>query len=221
MDGFARYHSAVMSVLLHAQMVMNPFHVVYLAAEKRTVCRQRVQRVILVRRRRLGRRGVDRCDWRRPCRDRRGKSPASRRDIPDLVVADPSGQRRPLADSVGVTCRWHAPRCRSCVCRKRSAKQRFPYRRTELSKSWSIGGGWPDDDRSLSTRRLSSQTSSVDFLVDAAHLTGLVRLRRSRRLRGFDRGLRPGSRPWPAAHGWRSRRRRRRWRLDRRGFVRS
>lgn len=54
MDGFAGYHSAAKNVLPQARTVMDPFHVVHLAAEKLTVCRQRVQQVTLGHRGRSG-----------------------------------------------------------------------------------------------------------------------------------------------------------------------
>ena len=54
MDGFAGYHSAAKDVLPQARTVMDPFHVVHLAAEKSTVCRQRVQQVTLGHRGRSG-----------------------------------------------------------------------------------------------------------------------------------------------------------------------
>ena len=54
MDGFAGYHSAAKDVLPHARTVMDPFHVVHLAAEKLTVCRQRIQHVTLGHRGRSG-----------------------------------------------------------------------------------------------------------------------------------------------------------------------
>ena len=44
MDGFTGYASAVDQVLPDATKVMDPFHVVHLAAEKLTGCRQRLQR---------------------------------------------------------------------------------------------------------------------------------------------------------------------------------
>ena len=44
MDGFAGYASAVDQVLPDATKVMDPFHVVHLAADKLTGCRQRLQR---------------------------------------------------------------------------------------------------------------------------------------------------------------------------------
>lgn len=47
MDGFAAHHSAAKDVLLQARAVIDPFHVVHLAAEKLTVCRQRIQQVTL------------------------------------------------------------------------------------------------------------------------------------------------------------------------------
>ena len=40
MDGFAGYATAVDQVLPHAGKVMDPFHVVHLAADKLTCCRQ-------------------------------------------------------------------------------------------------------------------------------------------------------------------------------------
>lgn len=43
MDGFAGYHSATAEALPAARAVMDPFHVVHLAADKLTVCRQRIQ----------------------------------------------------------------------------------------------------------------------------------------------------------------------------------
>lgn len=43
MDGFAGYHSAAAEALPQARTVMDPFHVVHLAAEKLTLCRQRIQ----------------------------------------------------------------------------------------------------------------------------------------------------------------------------------
>ena len=43
MDGFTGYHSATTEALPDARPVMDPFHVVHLAAEKLTVCRQRIQ----------------------------------------------------------------------------------------------------------------------------------------------------------------------------------
>ena len=43
MDGFAGYHSAATKAVPAARTVMDPFHVVHLAADKLTVCRQRVQ----------------------------------------------------------------------------------------------------------------------------------------------------------------------------------
>ena len=44
MDGFAGYATAVDQVLPQARKVMDPFHVVHLAADKLTGCRQRLQR---------------------------------------------------------------------------------------------------------------------------------------------------------------------------------
>ncbi|RWA15111.1 transposase [Mycolicibacterium brumae DSM 44177] len=43
MDGFAGYRTAAAEALPTARAVMDPFHVVHLAAEKLTVCRQRIQ----------------------------------------------------------------------------------------------------------------------------------------------------------------------------------
>lgn len=54
MDGFAGYHCAAKEVLPQARTVMDPFHVVHLAAEKLTVCRQRIQQVTLGHRGRSG-----------------------------------------------------------------------------------------------------------------------------------------------------------------------
>nr|WP_313905587.1 transposase [Rhodococcus sp. KBS0724] len=45
--GSPGYHSAVKDVLPQTRKVMDPFHVVHLAAEKLTVCRQRVQQETL------------------------------------------------------------------------------------------------------------------------------------------------------------------------------
>src|SRR3546814_8306210 len=42
MDGFAGYHSAAAKAAPEARTVMDPFHVVNLAADKLTVCRQRI-----------------------------------------------------------------------------------------------------------------------------------------------------------------------------------
>lgn len=54
MDGFAGYHTATKNVLPQARTVMDPFHVVHLAAEKLTVCRQRIQQITLGHRGRSG-----------------------------------------------------------------------------------------------------------------------------------------------------------------------
>lgn len=43
MDGFTGYHTAAADALPAARAVMDPFHVVHLAADKLTVCRQRIQ----------------------------------------------------------------------------------------------------------------------------------------------------------------------------------
>ena len=50
MDGFAGYATAVDHALPAATKVMDPFHVVHLAADKLTVCRQRLQRMTTGRR---------------------------------------------------------------------------------------------------------------------------------------------------------------------------
>ena len=44
MDGFTGYATAVEEQLPQADKVMDPFHVVHLAADKLTSCRQRLQR---------------------------------------------------------------------------------------------------------------------------------------------------------------------------------
>ena len=54
MDGFAGYHTAAAQALPTARTVMDPFHVVHLAAEKLTVCRQRIQQDTLGHRGRSG-----------------------------------------------------------------------------------------------------------------------------------------------------------------------
>ena len=43
MDGFAGYHAAAAKSVPAARTVMDPFHVVHLAADKLTLCRQRIQ----------------------------------------------------------------------------------------------------------------------------------------------------------------------------------
>ena len=43
MDGFAGYRTATADALPAARAVMDPFHVIHLAADKLTVCRQRIQ----------------------------------------------------------------------------------------------------------------------------------------------------------------------------------
>ncbi|MGB6244047.1 ISL3 family transposase [Gordonia sp. (in: high G+C Gram-positive bacteria)] len=43
LDGFAGYHRAAADAIPQARTVMDPFHVVHLAAEKMNLCRQRVQ----------------------------------------------------------------------------------------------------------------------------------------------------------------------------------
>ena len=54
MDGFAGYHTAAAGAVPAARTVMDPFHVVHLAAEKLTVCRQRIQQATTGRRGRAG-----------------------------------------------------------------------------------------------------------------------------------------------------------------------
>jgi transposase len=54
MDGFAGYHSAATKAVPAARTVMDPFHVVHLAADKLTVCRQRVQQATTGHRGRSG-----------------------------------------------------------------------------------------------------------------------------------------------------------------------
>lgn len=54
MDGFTGYHTASKKVLPQARTVMDPFHVVHLAAEKVTTCRQRIQQTTLGHRGRSG-----------------------------------------------------------------------------------------------------------------------------------------------------------------------
>ncbi len=44
MDGFTGYATAVEEQLPQADKVMDPFHVVHLAADRLTSCRQRLQR---------------------------------------------------------------------------------------------------------------------------------------------------------------------------------
>ena len=46
MDGFAGYHTATTNALPDAVPVMDPFHVVQLAGQKLTACRQRLQQQI-------------------------------------------------------------------------------------------------------------------------------------------------------------------------------
>lgn len=43
MDGFAGCHTAAARAVPRARTVMDPFHVVHVAAEKLTACRQRIQ----------------------------------------------------------------------------------------------------------------------------------------------------------------------------------
>ena len=80
MDGFAGYHSATTESLPESVPVMDPFHVVQLAGQKLTACRQRLQqqihghrgrkkdllyqgrRTLLTRRSLLNKRGIDRLD---------------------------------------------------------------------------------------------------------------------------------------------------------------
>ena len=54
MDGFAGYHTAAAKAVPEARTVMDPFHVVHLAADKLTVCRQRIQQATTGHRGRSG-----------------------------------------------------------------------------------------------------------------------------------------------------------------------
>ena len=54
MDGFAGYHAAAAKAVPEARTVMDPFHVVHLAADKLTVCRQRIQQATTGHRGRSG-----------------------------------------------------------------------------------------------------------------------------------------------------------------------
>lgn len=54
MDGFAGYRTATADALPTARAVMDPFHVVHLAADKLTLCRQRIQQDICGHRGRTG-----------------------------------------------------------------------------------------------------------------------------------------------------------------------
>ena len=54
MDGFTGYHSAAAKAVPTARTVMDPFHVVHLAAEKLTLCRQRIQQATTGHRGRTG-----------------------------------------------------------------------------------------------------------------------------------------------------------------------
>ena len=54
MDGFAGYHAAAAKTVPAARTVMDPFHVVQLAADKLTVCRQRIQQATTGHRGRTG-----------------------------------------------------------------------------------------------------------------------------------------------------------------------
>lgn len=54
MDGFAGYHTAAASAVPAARTVMDPFHVVHLAADKLTTCRQRIQQATTGHRGRAG-----------------------------------------------------------------------------------------------------------------------------------------------------------------------
>ncbi|MGW4482192.1 ISL3 family transposase [Rhodococcus triatomae] len=54
MDGFAGYRTATAEALPAARAVMDPFHVVHLAAEKLTMCRQRIQQATRGHRGRVG-----------------------------------------------------------------------------------------------------------------------------------------------------------------------
>lgn len=64
MDGFAGYATAVGEQIPQAQRVMDPFHIVHLAAEKLTTRGQRLQRETFGRR---GRMGVPLYKNRKPC----------------------------------------------------------------------------------------------------------------------------------------------------------
>ena len=67
MDGFASYHSAAAKAVPAARTVMDPFHVVQLAADKLTVCRQRIRQATTGHR---GRRGDPPYGIRRTLRTR-------------------------------------------------------------------------------------------------------------------------------------------------------
>lgn len=54
MDGFAGYHSAAAKAVPAARTAMDPFHVVHLAPDKLTVCRQRIQQATTGHRGRTG-----------------------------------------------------------------------------------------------------------------------------------------------------------------------
>ncbi|GAB3695148.1 ISL3-like element IS31831 family transposase [Corynebacterium nasicanis] len=54
MDGLAGYHTAAANAVPEARTVMDPFHVVHLAADKLTVCRQRIQQATTGHRGRTG-----------------------------------------------------------------------------------------------------------------------------------------------------------------------
>ncbi|MCT2238009.1 transposase, partial [Dietzia cinnamea] len=54
MDGFAGYHTAAAKAVPEARTVMDPFHVVHLAADKLTLCRQRIQQTTTGHRGRTG-----------------------------------------------------------------------------------------------------------------------------------------------------------------------
>ncbi|MCT2141394.1 transposase, partial [Dietzia cinnamea] len=54
MDGFAGYHTAAAKAVPEARTVMDPFHVVHLASDKLTVCRQRIQQATTGHRGRTG-----------------------------------------------------------------------------------------------------------------------------------------------------------------------
>lgn len=54
MDGFAGYHTAAATAVPAARKVMDPFHVVHFAADKLTVCRQRIQKATTGHRGRTG-----------------------------------------------------------------------------------------------------------------------------------------------------------------------
>ena len=80
MDGFAGYHTAAAKAVPEARTVMDPFHVVHLAADKLTVCRQRIQQATTGHR---GRTGDPLYGIRRPLRTR---APAAYRQAEGPLV---------------------------------------------------------------------------------------------------------------------------------------